>query len=136
MDGAGALENDFNGFVFLRFFHEAHQAKGVEELGGDVGGGASTLGGDAIADQEKQELGEELVDFIGGMEVRDLIEKFGGKVVGILFGCAETGVAERLCSCGFGRGEDALGGNGCPRGALLQKHGGCESPSQGLSHPR
>ncbi len=72
----------------------------MEELGGDVGEGASTLGGDAIVDQEKQELGEKLIDFIGGMEVRDLVEKFGGKVVGILLGRAETGVAEAEAGTG------------------------------------
>jgi len=91
---ARAVADDFDGFVFLSFFHEAHQTEGVEEPGGDVGKGASALGGDAIADQEKQEFGEELVDFIGSMELRDLVEKFGGKVVRILFGCAETGMTE------------------------------------------
>jgi hypothetical protein len=103
--GARAVADDFDGFVFLGFFHEAHQAEGVEELGGDVGEGASTLGGDAIANQEKQEFGEELVDFIGSMEVRDLVEKFGGKVVRVLFGCAETGVAEAEAGTGVQDGE-------------------------------
>jgi hypothetical protein len=97
---ARAVADDFDGFVFLGFFHEAHQTEGVEELGGDVGEGASALGGDAIADQEKQEFGEELVDFIGSMEIRGLVEKFSGKVVSILFGCAETGMTEAEAGTG------------------------------------
>jgi hypothetical protein len=97
---AWAVADDFDGFVFLGFFHEAHQPERVEELGGDVGKGAGALGGDAIADQEKQEFGEELVDFIGSMELRELVEKFSGKVVGILFGCAETGMTETEAGTG------------------------------------
>ena len=46
-----AVADDFDGFVFLGFFHEAHQPEGVEQLGGDVGEGAGALGGDAIAGQ-------------------------------------------------------------------------------------
>jgi hypothetical protein len=97
---ARAVPDDLGGFVSLRLFHEAHQADGVGELGGDVGEAASALGGDAIADQEKQEFGEELVSFIGSMEVRDLIEKVGGKVVRVLFGYAETGVTEAEAGTG------------------------------------
>jgi len=47
-------------------------AEGTEELGSDVGEDAGALGGDAIADEEKQEPCEELVDFIGGAEFGDL----------------------------------------------------------------
>jgi hypothetical protein len=97
---ARAVADDFDGFVFLSFFHEAHQTEGVEELGGDVGKGAGALGGDAIADQEKQEFGEKLVDFIGSMELRELVEKFSGKVVRVFLGFAETGMTETEAGTG------------------------------------
>jgi hypothetical protein len=72
----------------------ADLAEGAEELGGDVGEDAGALGGDAIADEEKQEPGEELVDVIGGVEFGELIEKVGGKVVGVLLALAEASVTE------------------------------------------
>jgi hypothetical protein len=74
---ARAIEDDLNELVFLVFFHEAHQAEGVEELGGDVAEDPGTLGGDAIADQEKQEPGQELVDLIGGVKLRELHREAG-----------------------------------------------------------
>jgi hypothetical protein len=72
----------------------ARLAEGVEDLGGDVGEDAGALGGDAIADEEKQEPGQEVVDVIGGAEFGELIEKIGGKVVRIFLALAKAGVTE------------------------------------------
>ena len=78
----------------------ADLAEGAEELGSDVGEDASALGGDAIADEEKQEPGEKLVDVMGGVEFGELIEKVGGKVVGILLALAEASVTEAEAGAG------------------------------------
>jgi hypothetical protein len=83
----------------------ADLAQGAEELGGDVGEGVGALGGDAIADEEKQEPGEELVDLIRGVEFGELIEKVGGKVVGVLLALAEAGVTEAESGAGIADGE-------------------------------
>jgi hypothetical protein len=94
----------------------ADLAEGAEELGGDVGEDASAFGGDAIADKEKQEPGQELVDVIGRVEFGELIEKIGGKVVGVLLALAEAGVTETESGAGIADGE--LTGTACT-GALL-----------------
>jgi hypothetical protein len=80
--GAGDVEDYVYGFL-VSVFYVAHLAEGVEDLGGDVGEDAGALGGDAIADEKKQEPGQELVDVIGGAEFSELVEKIGGKVVRI-----------------------------------------------------
>jgi hypothetical protein len=83
----------------------AHLAEGAEELGSDVGEDASALCGDAIADEEKQEPGQEFVDLIGGVEFGELIEKVGGKVVGVLLAVAEADVTEAEAGAGIPDGE-------------------------------
>jgi hypothetical protein len=103
-DRARGVEDDVDGF-FVGEFHAAHLAEGVEELGSDVGEDTGALGGDAIADEEKQEPGQELVDVIGGVEFGELIEKVGGKVVGVFLALAETGVAEAETGAGIQDGE-------------------------------
>jgi hypothetical protein len=85
-------------------------------LGSDVGEDAGALGGDAIADEEKQEPGQELVDFIDRVEFGELIEKVGGMVVGVLLALAEAGVTEAETGAGIPDGE--LTGTACT-GALL-----------------
>jgi hypothetical protein len=92
-------------WFFVSGFYVADLAQGAEELSGDVGEDASALGGDAIADEEKQEPGQELVDFIGGVEFGELIEKVGGKVVGVLLALAEAGVTEAESGVGIADGE-------------------------------
>jgi hypothetical protein len=98
----------------------ADLAEGAEELGSDVGEDAGALGGDAIADEEKQEPGEELVDVIGRVEFGELIEKVGGKVVGVLLALAEAGVTEAETGAGIPDGE--LTRTACT-GALLATDG-------------
>ena len=83
----------------------ADLAEGAEELGSNVGEDAGALGGDTIADKEKQEPGEELVDLIGGVEFGELIEKVGGEVVGVLLALAEAGVTEAEAGAGIPGGE-------------------------------
>jgi hypothetical protein len=102
--GAGHVEDDVDGFV-VGVFSVADLAEGAEELGGDVSEDAGALGGDAIADKEKQEPGQELVDLIGGVEFGELIEKVGGKVVGVLLAVAEAGVTEAEAGAGIPGGE-------------------------------
>jgi hypothetical protein len=98
----------------------ADLAQGAEELGGDVGEDAGALGGDAIADEEKQEPGQELVDFIGGVEFGEIIEKVGGEVVGVLLALTEAGVTEAESGAGIADGE--LTRTACT-GALLATDG-------------
>ena len=114
-DGAGAVQDDVYWF-FVSGFYVADLAQGAEELSGDVGEDASALGGDAIADEEKQEPGQELVDFIGGVEFGELIEKVGGKVVGVLLAVAEARVTEAETGAGV---HDAELARTARAGALL-----------------
>jgi hypothetical protein len=83
----------------------ADLAEGAEELGSDVGEDAGALGGDAIADEEKQEPGEELVDVIDGVEFGEFIEKVGGKVVGVVLALTKAGVTEAESGAGIADGE-------------------------------
>jgi hypothetical protein len=98
----------------------ADLAEGAEELGSDVGEDSGALGGDAIADEEKQEPGEELVDVIDGVEFGEFIQKVGGKVVGVLLALTEAGVTEAETGAGISDGE--LTGTACT-GALLATDG-------------
>jgi hypothetical protein len=119
--GSRAAEDDFDGLVFLVFFHKAHLAEGVEELGGDIGEDTGSLGGDAIADEEEQEPCEELVDLIGGVEFGEFIEKVGGEVVRILFGYVVTRVTKAEAGTGVQNME--LAGTALA-GAMTTKDGG------------
>jgi hypothetical protein len=121
--GARAVEDYFYRFI-VRLFYMADLAEGAEELGSDVGEDASALGGDAIADEEKQEPGEELVDLIGGVEFGELIEEVGGKIVGVLLALAEAAVTEAETGTGIADGE--LAGTACT-GALLATDGAFRS---------
>jgi hypothetical protein len=100
----------------------ADLAERAEELRSDVGEDAGALGGDAIADEEKQEPGEELVDLIRGVEFGELIEEIGGKVVGVLvlLAVAEAGVTKAEAGTGIAGGE--LTRTACT-GALLATGG-------------
>lgn len=131
---ARTVEDDLHGLVFLVFFHEAHQAEGVEKLGGDVGEDAGTLGGDAVAYQEEQEPGQELVDLIGGVKLRELPEEIVGKILGIFLGDAETGVAEAEAGSGVHDGELA-GASGA--GEMATPNGGVRNaPCPGVLRQR
>jgi hypothetical protein len=54
--------------------------EGMEELVGDVGEDCGAAWGDAVLHDEDQELGQELIDLIGGLEVVELNQEVGGKV--------------------------------------------------------
>jgi hypothetical protein len=113
--GAGDVEDYVYGFL-VSVFYVARLAEGVEDLGGDVGEDAGALGGDAIADEKKQEPGQELVDVIGGAEFSELVEKIGGKVVRIFLALVETGVTEAETGTGV---QDAELAGTARAGALL-----------------
>jgi hypothetical protein len=83
----------------------ADLAEGAEKLGSNVSEDPGAFGGDAIADEEKQEPGKELVDLIGGVEFGELIEKVGGKVVGVLLAVTKADVAEAETGAGIPDGE-------------------------------
>ena len=68
---------DFNGLT-IDFALDGNQR--VEELVGDVGKDGGATRGDTILDDEDQELGKELVDLLGGLQVIELAEEVGGKV--------------------------------------------------------
>jgi hypothetical protein len=97
--GAGHVDDYVYGFL-VSVFYVARLAEGVQKLGSDVGEDAGALGGDAIADEKEQEPGQEVVDVIGGAEFGELIEKIGGKVVGILLALAEASVTEAEAGTG------------------------------------
>jgi hypothetical protein len=98
-EGARAVEDYLYGF-FVGVLCVADLAEGAEELSSDVGEDAGAFGGDAIANEEKQEPGQKLVDVIGGVEFGELIEKVGGKVVGIPLALEKTGVTEAEAGAG------------------------------------
>src|SRR5712671_6147060 len=52
----------------------------VEEFVGDVGKHRGATRGDTILNDEDEELGKELVDLLGGLQVVELAEEVGGKV--------------------------------------------------------
>jgi hypothetical protein len=52
----------------------------VEELVGDVGWDGGTTWGDAVLHDEDEELGEKLIDLVGGLEIIELDQEVGGKV--------------------------------------------------------
>jgi hypothetical protein len=54
--------------------------EGVQKLVGDVGKDRGATRRDAILDDEDKELGKELVDLLGGLQVVELAEEVGGKV--------------------------------------------------------
>jgi hypothetical protein len=98
--GTRGVHDDGDGFV-VGVFSMAHLAERAEELGSNVGENTGAFGGDAIADKEKQEPGEELVDLIGGVEFGELVEKVGGEVVRVFLALAETGVTEAETGAGI-----------------------------------
>jgi hypothetical protein len=98
-DGARAVKDYLYGF-FVGVLCVADLAEGAEELGSDVGEDSGAFGGDAIANEKKQEPGQEFIDVIGGVEFGELIEKVGGKVVGIPLAFEKTGVTEAEAGAG------------------------------------
>jgi len=52
----------------------------VKELVGDVGQDGGTARGDAVLDDQDEELGEELVDLVCGLEIVELDQEIGGEV--------------------------------------------------------
>jgi hypothetical protein len=54
--------------------------QGVEELIGDVGENGRTARGDAILHDENEELGEEEIDIVSGLEVIELEEEISGEI--------------------------------------------------------
>ena len=52
----------------------------VEKLVGDVSEHGGATRGDTILNDEDEELGKELVDLLGGLQVVELTEEVGGKV--------------------------------------------------------
>jgi hypothetical protein len=102
--GARGVHDDGDGFV-VGVFSVADLTEGAEELGSNVGEDAGALGGNAIADEEKQEPCEKLVDLIEGVEFGELVEKVGREVVGILLAVVEAGMAEAETGAGIPDGE-------------------------------
>jgi hypothetical protein len=54
--------------------------EGVKELIGDVGQDGGTARGNAVLDDQDEELGEELIDLVGGLEIVELDREVGGEV--------------------------------------------------------
>jgi hypothetical protein len=54
---------------------------------GDVGEGQGIATGDAFPDELPDEIAEEEIDFIGGGEGADILEKLGGENLGVYRGC-------------------------------------------------
>ncbi|MCU1243715.1 MAG: hypothetical protein JWO71_4441 [Candidatus Acidoferrum typicum] len=54
--------------------------EGVEKLVRDVGEDGGTARGDPVLHDEDKELGEELVDLVGGLKIVELDQEMGGQV--------------------------------------------------------
>lgn len=70
--------------------------QGTEEEVADVGEDRCAPGGDAVLGQEDEEVGEDLVDVVGGLEGGELADELGGEVFGfgLFFEGTGVGVAE------------------------------------------
>jgi hypothetical protein len=79
------------GILELEKIFAVDGAVGVEELVGDVGHDGSAARGDAAFGDEDQELGEELVDVNGVLELGGFTEEVGGEVEGIIGRLLEPG---------------------------------------------
>jgi len=77
---AGHVEDDFLGLVVFGLGFQDNGAVGVEELVGDVGQDGGAARRDAAFGDKDQELGEELVDVIGVLELGEFREEVGGEV--------------------------------------------------------
>ncbi len=78
--GARQVKDDLLGLFVYGLGFEDDGAVGVEELVGDVGEDGGASGGDAALCDEDQELGEELVDVDGRLELGGFAEEFGREV--------------------------------------------------------
>jgi len=54
--------------------------EGVEQLIGDVGEDGGTARGDTVLHDEDEELGEKLVNLVGGLKIVELDQEIGGQV--------------------------------------------------------
>jgi hypothetical protein len=78
------------GVVLLLLLFSAQRGETVEEQLAKVGQGDGVLAGDAFASELFNEIAEEEIDFIGGGEVFDGTQKFGGDGFGVWSGTARS----------------------------------------------
>jgi hypothetical protein len=72
---------------------------GAEEQAGDVGESGGAASGDVAASEEPKEMGEGMVDALGGLEVVGAVSEQVGEVVGVdgwRFGVAGTELGLRV----------------------------------------
>jgi hypothetical protein len=87
---AGRQDNlDLGGFVAVELILDG--GKGAEEQAGDVGESSGAASGDVAAGEETKEMGEGVVDALGGLEVFGALGEEIGEVVGV--GGGRFGVA-------------------------------------------
>lgn len=89
--GIGRGEDDGGDVVVVGDF-AVDGRKGTEEEVADVGENGSAPGGDAVLGQEDEEVGEDLVDVVGGLEGGELADELGGEVFGFGLFFEGTGV--------------------------------------------
>jgi hypothetical protein len=83
----------------------------AEELVGDVGENGGASGGDFVLSQQKQQTGEEIVEFFGGLEGGEIGGEFSGGFLDALefgVGGAERILVERRHHATFAVGEAML----------------------------
>jgi len=69
-------------------------AMGMEQLVRDVRQNGGAAGRDAALGDEDEQPGEELLDVSGRLELRELGEEFGGKILGVRLGGGQAGMPE------------------------------------------
>jgi hypothetical protein len=93
--GARSVHDDGDGFVAgVALVVVINRAVRMQELVGNVSQDGGAARGDAAFRDEGEEIGEELVDGDGGLEVREFPDELGGKIDGVGRGRLRLGMAE------------------------------------------
>jgi len=92
--GAGEIDDDLLGLVVLPAELPGKGAMGMEQLVRDVRQNGGAAGRDATLGDEDEQPGEESLDVSGRLELRELGEEFGGKILGVRLGGGQAGMPE------------------------------------------
>lgn len=105
--GAREIDDDLLGLVVLLAVLAAKGAMGMEQLVRDVRQNGGAAGRDAALGDEDEQPGEELLDVSGRLELRELGEEFGGKILGVRLGGGQAGMPETKTGAGVQNGKSA-----------------------------
>jgi len=105
---AREIDDDLLGLVVLLAVLAAKGALGMEQLVRDVRQNGGAAGRDAAFGDEDQQPGEELLDVRGRLELRELGEEFGGKILGVRLGGGQAGMPETETGVSIQNGKTTL----------------------------